>query len=75
MQTIRYYRHSGYPNGKRVLSLEEMMEKKPEHALSVAVKRMLPKGKLGMHMFDKLKVHTKLPEHGYAAQNIQPLDL
>jgi len=71
----RYYRNSGYPGGQTSLSIAEMMEKRPEKVVSLAVRRMMPKGKLGMHMFSKLKVHCEMPSHGYTAQQIAPLDL
>jgi len=75
MDNVRYYRHSGYPGGQRSLTMREMMQKKPENVLSLAVRRMMPKTHLGMHMFAKLKVHRELPPHGYRAQQIEPLDL
>lgn len=74
-ETMRYYRYTGYPGGLRSLTLAEMLQKKPEKVLLLAVRRMMPKTKLGMHMLSKLKVHTELPAHGYAAQNIEPLEL
>jgi len=75
LETIRYYRYTGYRGGLRSLSMAEMLQKKPTHPLHAAVRRMLPKTKLGMHMLSKLKVHTEMPKHGYVAQGIQPLDL
>jgi large subunit ribosomal protein L13 len=75
METVRYYRHSGYHGGQKSLTMAEMLQKKPERVLWLAVRRMMPKGYLGMHMVAKLKVHCELPKHAYRAQQLQPLDL
>jgi len=74
-ETVRYYRHTGYPGGQRSYTMAEMLQKKPTLVLSHAVRKMMPKTKLGMHMFSKLKVHCEVPKHGYSAQKMQPLDL
>ena len=50
-----------------------MMKEKPEDVIRLAVRRMLPKTKLGRHMLSKLKVY-KGAEHPHEAQNPQPLD-
>ena len=46
-QDKRYYRHSGYPGGLRSRTFEEMIERRPEEIIRLAVKGMLPKGPLG----------------------------
>lgn len=69
-----YYRASGYPGGLTETPLEELLAKKPTQAVSLAVKRMLPKTKLGRHMFQKLKVYAG-PEHPHEAQSPEPLKL
>lgn len=69
-----YYRASGYPGGLTETPLEVLLTKKPTQAVSLAVKRMLPKTKLGRHMFQKLKVYAG-PEHPHAAQSPEPLKL
>ena len=69
-----YYRASGYPGGLTETPLEKLLVKKPAEALRLAVKRMLPKTKLGRQMFKKLKVYAG-PEHRHAAQQPEPLDL
>ena len=43
----RYYRHSGYPGGLRSRTLEEMLERRPEEVIRLAVKGMLPRNRLG----------------------------
>jgi large subunit ribosomal protein L13 len=69
-----YYRHSGYPGGIRATTARRMMDAKPERAIELAVKRMLPKNKLGRKMFSKLRVYRG-PEHKHQAQQPQPLAL
>ena len=67
--------YSGYPGGQKATSFGEMLEKKPEELLRLAVKRMLPKNaSLADKMLKKLKVFRGT-EHPHAAQNPQPLDL
>nr|VFJ47645.1 MAG: LSU ribosomal protein L13P [Candidatus Kentron sp. DK] len=69
-----YYRHSGYPGGIKSQSFEKLMEKKPERALELAVKGMLPRGPLGRAMFRKLRVFAGAT-HSHTAQKPQPLDI
>jgi len=64
----KYYRHhTGYPGGLKSIPYREMMDKKPEKVIELAVKGMLPKNKLGRKMFKKLKVYSG-PEHKHEAQ-------
>ena len=63
-----YYNHSDYVGGMRETTLREMMAKKPEKVVELAVKGMLPKGPLGRSMFNKLHVYAG-PHHVQAAQN------
>ncbi len=70
----RYYRYSGYPGGLYVRSVPDMLESKPEDILRLAVKRMLPKTRLGRAMLGKLKIYAGA-EHPHAAQQPQPLTL
>ena len=69
-----YYYHTGHPKGLRSFTLGELREKDPAEIISLAVKRMLPKTKLGTKMFSKLKVYAG-PDHPHSAQNPQPLDV
>lgn len=69
-----YYRHSGYPGGLKTTSVETMFEKHPERVIEFAVKRMLPKTKLGRAMFKKLKVYADA-EHPHASQKPEPLEI
>ncbi len=67
-----YYRHSGYVGGMKETTLREMMAKKPERVIELAVKGMLPKGPLGRQMYRKLYVYAG-PEHEHAAQKPEVL--
>ena len=69
-----YQRFSGYPGGLKETTLAEMMRKDPERVISEAVRRMLPKSKLGRAMFKKLKVYAG-SEHPHQAQCPQVLDI
>ena len=62
-----YYRHSGFPGGLRTTTLGAMLEKNPERVVRLAVKGMLPKGRLGRQMIKKLRVYAGA-EHPHAAQ-------
>ena len=74
MDDKMYYRHSGYLGGMKERTLKEMLDKKPEDVIRLAVKNMLPKTRMGRAMISKLKIYTG-PEHPHAAQNPEPFDL
>ena len=67
-----YYHHSEYVGGLKEATLREMMAKKPEKVVELAVKGMLPKGPLGRQMYTKLFVYAG-PEHKHAAQKPEVL--
>ena len=67
-----YYRHSEYVGSLKETTLREMLEKKPEKVVELAVKGMLPKGPLGDEMYTKLHVYAG-PEHEQQAQ--KPVEL
>ncbi len=69
-----YYHHSDYVGGMKETTLREMMAKKPEKVVELAVKGMLPKGPLGRQMLDKLHVYAG-PEHKQQAQKPEVLTL
>ena len=69
-----YYRHSDYVGGMKEATLKEMLDKKPEKVVELAVKGMLPKGPLGRKMYTKLFVYAG-PEHKHAAQKPEELKL
>ena len=66
------YRHSEYVGGMKETTLREMLNKKPERVIELAVKGMLPKGPLGRQMMTKLHVYTGA-EHGHEAQKPETL--
>ena len=67
-----YYHHSDYVGGMKETTLREMLAKKPEKVVELAVKGMLPKGPLGREMFTKLHVYAGA-EHPHAAQQPEAL--
>lgn len=67
-----YRRHSGYPGGLKETSARKLLATHPERIIEYAVRRMLPKTKLGEKMFKKLKVYAG-SEHPHQAQKPQPL--
>lgn len=69
-----YYRHTGYIGNLKSVNLAKLMEDKPEQALTLAVKGMLPKNRLGTAMLSKLRVFAG-PEHTHVAQQPQPLEI
>ena len=68
-----YYHHSDYVGGMKETTLREMLDKKPEKVIELAVKGMLPKGPLGRSMMEKLHVYAG-PEHEHAAQKPEVLE-
>jgi large subunit ribosomal protein L13 len=73
-QQKSYYRYSGYPGGLKETPLSRMRERRPEEVFRLAVKRMLPKNRLGRQMFKKLHVYAG-PAHPHSAQKPQKLEL
>jgi len=74
MEQKIYYNHSDYPGGLRETTLKEMMAKKPEEVIRLAVKGMLPKAALGREMIKKLHVYAG-PDHAQAAQKPEVLEI
>lgn len=71
----KFYNHyTGYLSGLRERSFEEVVENDPTEVVLLAIKRMMPKTKLGRAMLKKLKLHAG-PDHPHSAQNPQALDL
>ena len=73
-QDKKYFRHTGYPGGIKVTTPEKLHEKKPDEALKLAVKRMLPGGVLGRKQLSKLKIYSG-NDHPHAAQNPKIIEL
>ena len=74
LEQKRYYRHSGYPGGLRSRTLNEMLERRPEEVIRLAVRGMLPRTRLGRAQLRKLKVYAG-PDHPHEAQKPQPLEV
>jgi len=70
----RYYRHSGYPGGLRSRSLNDMLERRPEEVIRLAVKGMMPRNRLARKQLTKLKVYAG-PDHPHVAQQPQPMEI
>lgn len=66
-----YQRYSGYPGGQKRRTAKEMLEKRPEMVLELAIKGMLPKTKLGKAQIKKLFLYTE-STHPHAAQKPEP---
>ena len=66
----KYRWHTGYIGGLKEKSLEEMRSQKPEKVVQLAVRRMLPKNKLGRNMLKRLKVYAGA-DHPHEAQSPQ----
>ena len=69
-----YYTHSGYPGGFKEHPIKTWLEKHPDRVVNLAVKRMLPKTKLGSAMLKKLKIYAG-PDHSHEAQQPKVLEI
>jgi large subunit ribosomal protein L13 len=73
-QTKMAYRHSGYPGGLSSVRYSDLLETRPERAVELAVKGMLPHNRLGARQLTKLKVYAGA-EHPHGAQQPVPFDI
>jgi len=69
-----YQRFSGYPSGKKTLTLEQLLKKRPEQVLRLAINRMIPKGALGNQVRRKVKIYSG-DQHPHQAQKPIPLNI
>ncbi|MEE9503821.1 MAG: 50S ribosomal protein L13 [Thermodesulfobacteriota bacterium] len=69
-----YYRHSGYVGGLKKTTAKEMLQKRPENLIRLAVKGMLPKNSLGRRQLTKLKIYAG-PDHPHQAQRPEKLEI
>ena len=69
-----YYRHSGYPGGLRSRTFNEMLARRPEEIIRLAVKGMMPRNRLARKQLTKLKVYAG-PDHPHVAQKPEPMQL
>jgi large subunit ribosomal protein L13 len=73
-QTKVAIRHSGYPGGLTSVGYEELLSKRPERAVELAVRGMLPHNRLGRALIKKLKVYAGA-EHPHEAQQPTPFEI
>ncbi len=71
MESQTYSHYTRYPGGLKVVAAREMLAKKPEAILELAVKRMVPRNRLGRQQMTKLKIYAG-PKHDHQAQ--QPVE-
>jgi large subunit ribosomal protein L13 len=69
-----YHRHSGYPGGLRTRTPEQMLDRRPEEVIRLAVRGMLPRTPLGRQQLRKLKVYAG-GDHPHEAQRPRPLEI
>jgi len=69
-----YYRHSGYVGGLKEIPAKEMLLRRPENLIRLAVKGMLPKNSLGRRQLTKLKIYAG-PDHPLQAQKPEKLEI
>lgn len=74
LEQKEYFRHSGYPGRGKFTTFKEYIAKHPEKVIELAVKGMLPKGRLGRKMNIKLKVYAG-SEHPHEAQQPKTLEI
>ena len=73
-QTKEYDYYTHFPGGHKYVSFADMIARKPERVIELAVRRMLPKNKLARQMLKKLKVYRG-PEHENQAQKPEKIEL
>ena len=71
---MEYDSYSRYPGGRRIVSYKDMLAKDPHRVIEIAVKRMLPKSKMGKHYLGKLRVERG-DKHEYQAQQPRAIKL
>ena len=72
---VKVYQHfTGYPGGRRLTPYRDVLAKNPDRIVDEAVRRMLPKTRLGRKMFMKLKTFPGA-DHTHQAQRPAPLAL
>lgn len=69
-----YDKYTGYPSGRKEMSLKVLTAKNPTKAIHLAVKGMLPKSNLGNQMIKSLKIYPEA-EHGHQAQNPKTINI
>jgi len=72
LQTKQYEWYTGYPGGLKKVLARDVLAKHPDRIIREAVKRMVPRNKLGRHQMTKLKIYAG-PSHPHQAQQPQEL--
>lgn len=72
-EQMTYFRHSGYPGGQRHIPVADLLARRPEEVVRLAVKGMLPRHRLGRAIMRKLKVYRG-PDHPHVSQKPEPLE-
>src|ERR1700678_3588075 len=72
MEQKTYQTYSHYPGGQKIIHASKLLEKHPERILETAIKRMVPRNRLGRAQMEKVKIY-KGPQHPHQAQ--QPKEL
>ena len=67
LEDKKYYRHTGYMGGLKVTTMGTMMQRWPGRVVEKAVRGMLPRNRLGRHIYRHLKVYAG-PDHPHVAQ-------
>jgi large subunit ribosomal protein L13 len=67
-QAYNFYSH--YPGGLKTVTAKDLLQRRPERILELAVQRMIPRNRLGRQQFRKLKVYAG-PDHPHQAQQPQ----
>ncbi|MAV64404.1 MAG: 50S ribosomal protein L13 [Candidatus Marinimicrobia bacterium] len=70
----KYWRHTGYPGGQKIITYNDMQSKYPDRIISNAVKGMLPHNKLGRKLLKHLKVYSGA-NHPHSSQNPRKLEI
>jgi large subunit ribosomal protein L13 len=74
MQTKTYQAYSHYPGGLKIVTAQDLLAKRPERIIETAVRRMVPRNRLGRQQMTKLKIYAG-PTHPHQAQQPQELKL
>jgi large subunit ribosomal protein L13 len=67
-----YYHHTGYVGGLKSFTFQKLIERHPEDPLKLAIRGMLPKGRLGRKLLKNVKIYAGA-SHPHAPQNPKPL--
>ena len=74
LETKTYQSYSHYPGGQKQVTAKEMLSRRPERILREAVRRMVPRNRLGRQQMTKLKIYAG-PSHPHQAQQPQEFKL